>query len=168
MDLESFTKDESHDIHLRKLQSNMERIRQAFFEIEASTRISSVGLVTLATPPSMVTLATPPSIVAPEIPPIVITELQLSHRTVSSSGLIISSDTVVLVNAAGGTLAVTMPNPVICDKKVLFIKKVDTTANKVTINGAIDGKTSVVLTFPWQCVMLHSTGTAWQLIGGFP
>jgi len=90
---------------------------------------------------------------------------------VSDDYTVLTSDCVVRCDATVGAFTVYMPAPETAPGKVYYVKKIDPTAYKVTISSSpyeIDGDTSRLLTIPFQCVALHSIGTTWELLGGFP
>ena len=71
----------------------------------------------------------------------------------------------VLVDATSGNITVTLPAPVAGRK--IVVKKIDGTANNVTIDGngaTIDGAASRVTGVPYQAFVLHTEGTNWYII----
>lgn len=84
------------------------------------------------------------------------------------------SDTVLLVNATGGNITVTLPDSgtVASPKdemgKIFYVKKVDATANTVTIDGystqTIDGATTNVINTQYDSVTIVSDGSNWHII----
>ena len=71
------------------------------------------------------------------------------------------------LDATNGAFTVTLPVPSNCKGQPLLLKKIDSTANIITIaqNAAetIDGQTSIVLTKQYEVVMLVSDGTNWSM-----
>ncbi len=69
----------------------------------------------------------------------------------------------LLVNASGGTRTITLSDPV--DGRVVTIKKIDSSANAITIQGYsgenIDGAGTATLSSQWSTVTLYSDGTDW-------
>lgn len=76
---------------------------------------------------------------------------------------------VVLANANAGSITLTLPLAANYGERYLTIKKVDTSANTVTIDGngaeTIDGVNTYVLNLPNQVVELSCNGTSWSLVG---
>jgi len=67
----------------------------------------------------------------------------------------------VLVDATNGDLVVTLPSPASASNKIVHIKKVDSTTNKVTftsIEGVVD------ITKQWDSLQLMSNGTSWYIL----
>ena len=91
-----------------------------------------------------------------------------SNTIVSKTGAysLTTTDDTVLANANGGAFTLTLPSPSSKMGKVLTIKKTDTTSNKVTISGLIDGSSSVGISTPNKALRLQSDGSIWRTIGG--
>lgn len=73
-------------------------------------------------------------------------------------------DDLVLVDATAGAVTITMPSAATTSGRVYTIKKVDASANAVTLNGAtIDGVANPTLTTQWQSkrVQASGAGTTW-------
>jgi hypothetical protein len=91
-----------------------------------------------------------------------------SNRTVAVSGALLTSDQVVFADASGGAITLTLPNPVLFALKTITIKKIDATANAVTISQfaaeLIDGGASVALTVQYQSIDLYCDGTNWSVV----
>jgi hypothetical protein len=72
---------------------------------------------------------------------------------------------IVLADATGGTFAVTLP--AVAAGLIVDIKKVDASANAVTItpaSGTIDGAATVALTTRYASRSMVSDGTSWFLL----
>lgn len=82
-----------------------------------------------------------------------------SSRVVTADYAVTSDDYLIAVNAAGGNVTVTLPTT--ANGKQYFVKRVDASANTVTVSGAIDGGTSVMLPTQWAGVVLFGAN------GGF-
>jgi hypothetical protein len=78
------------------------------------------------------------------------------------------TDHVILVDASGGPVTVTLPNPLVI-KKDLIIKKIDSSANAVTVapygSETIDGASLVILTDQNSFIHVISNGMNWYVIG---
>ncbi len=74
----------------------------------------------------------------------------------------------LLVNAGAAPVTVNLPAAAAHRNRVLNIKKTDSTANAVTIDGngaeTIDGAATTTLTTQWQSKTLLCDGTTWFLI----
>ena len=95
----------------------------------------------------------------------------LAYRTVTAATTIVAGDDIIRVNAVGGDITVTLPSPSAIDSAVYYIKKIDATANKVTVDAGafdIDGASTVDLTIPQQVVCVHSISSKWELLVGYP
>lgn len=92
----------------------------------------------------------------------------LNIRTIAATGAPASDDYTLLCNAASGAITVNLPAAASSAKRALVIKKIDASANAITIdpNGAevIDGAATLALSAQWQSAMIHCNGTAWYVI----
>lgn len=74
----------------------------------------------------------------------------------------------VLVDASGANRTITLPAAASHTKRIYHIKKIDSSANTVTIDGnaaeTIDGAATLVLTTQWQAASIQSNGTAWFVL----
>jgi len=75
---------------------------------------------------------------------------------------------VVLCNAVGGAIIVNLPAAATNTGRAYTIKKIDASANTVTINGSgaetIDGITPQVISFQWTSITIVCDGTGWYII----
>ncbi len=66
-------------------------------------------------------------------------DLAITVVTKTAGYIATEDDVVILVDASAGDVLINLPTTSIMSKKVLyFIKKIDTSANKVTIEGTVD------------------------------
>ena len=90
----------------------------------------------------------------------------LNRTSVSSNTILTNNNDVVLVNAAGGGITITLPSP--SDGKILYIKKLDSTANIISIIPSaaetIDGTNQKAITGQYDTVELISDGINWYII----
>lgn len=74
----------------------------------------------------------------------------------------------VLANATGGAITINLPPAAANIGKIYNLKKIDSTANTVTIDPnaveTIDGAATRVLTAQWQSVQIQCDGTAWFVL----
>jgi len=94
--------------------------------------------------------------------------LTLSQRTVATGVTLDASDYTVLCDAAAAGFTVTLPAAALCKCNVINIKKIDVTANAVTVaaNGAekIDGQATQVITAPYTNMLITSDGSNWYIL----
>ena len=74
---------------------------------------------------------------------------------------------VVLVDASGGNRVITLPAVALSNKRVIRIKKTDSSANLVTVDGnasdTIDGALTKILGFQYQALTLICDGVTWHI-----
>lgn len=79
-----------------------------------------------------------------------------------------NTDTVILCDASGGAFTVTLPAAADNTGKVFYLKKIDSSANAVTIDGngaeTIDDATTLVLSGQYDAAMLVSDGAEWWIL----
>lgn len=84
------------------------------------------------------------------------------------SGEVLSDTYLLLVDATSGPVTVTLPAAADHSGRILNIKKIDASANVVTIdaNGAetIDGAANETLSSQWESRKIISNGINWYLI----
>ncbi|MDF1702395.1 MAG: hypothetical protein P1V36_14695, partial [Planctomycetota bacterium] len=89
-------------------------------------------------------------------------------RDISSSTTLLASDSILMVDASGGAVTVTLPNVSSATDLQLDIKKVDSSANAVTIDGfstqTIDGSTTQTLNTQYDSLTVICDGTEWWII----
>lgn len=77
-------------------------------------------------------------------------------------------DTVILCDASAAAFTVTLPPAADRTGKVFEVKKIDATANTVTIDGdgseTIDGGTTAVITSQYESITAVSDGAAWFIL----
>lgn len=78
-------------------------------------------------------------------------------------------DDVILCDATGGAFTVTLPPAADVEGLKLYLKKIDASANAVTIDAdgaeVIDGSLTQSLAARWQSVTIVSNSAAWWIIG---
>ena len=74
----------------------------------------------------------------------------------------------VLVNAVGGARTITLPAAADHTHRIYNIKKIDASANTVTIDGnaaeTIDGAATQVIAAQWNSYTIQSDGTGWFIV----
>lgn len=91
-----------------------------------------------------------------------------NFNTVSAAYTVTLLDYLVRVDATGGARTVTLPAASSCPGQTFFIKKIDSSANAVTVARAgsdtIDGATSVSLASQYARTQLMSNGSGWDVL----
>ena len=89
-------------------------------------------------------------------------------RVVNASGALLTTDSVVLADAAGGALVLSLPDPALYAEMTLSVKKTDGTVNTVTVTPfaaeTIDGFASVVIQTPQESVDYYCDGVNWFVL----
>jgi len=79
-------------------------------------------------------------------------------------------DELIEVDATGGAVTITLPLLADSGGQLLIVKKVDASANAVTVDGfaaeTVDGAANTVLSSQWDGVMLVNTASGWRIVGG--
>lgn len=80
-----------------------------------------------------------------------------------------ATDYTVAANASTGALSITLPTSVGITGKVYVVKKMDSTANVVTVattsSQTIDGATTRALSLQYDAIMVQADGANWIVIG---
>jgi len=90
-------------------------------------------------------------------------------QTTKTDDYAADKEMVILVDASTGNKTITLPAAASSPGKVFYIKKTDTTGNRVTIRGNVssetidDGKTYEI-TVPYTCITVLCNGTEWWII----
>jgi len=88
--------------------------------------------------------------------------------TVSANTTLNTTHYTVLVNAATAGITITLPAVASNSGRVYTIKKIDSSANTVTIDGSgtekIDGANTATLSAQWNSRTIHCDGSAWYVI----
>ena len=91
-----------------------------------------------------------------------------AHTSVSVNTTLNDAHHVVTVDATGGARTITLPTASGILGKVYVIKKIDSSANVVTVDGnaaeTIDGATTITLPLQWSSTIMQSDGTNWVKI----
>lgn len=91
----------------------------------------------------------------------------VTARTAASSATG-SSKIIYLCDATSGAITAALPPVATCSGLAVAIKKVDSSANTVTLDGdtseVIDGATTQVLSARYACMVIQSDGTQWNII----
>jgi len=102
------------------------------------------------------------------IPAGVVAKLNIASKT-GAYTIDAASDDVILANAAGGAFTLTLPAISGIAGRVIIVKKTDSSANAVTIDGnsteTIDGAADFQLYNQYESVRLIATSTEWSVLG---
>jgi hypothetical protein len=79
--------------------------------------------------------------------------------------VVLASDNVLLVNATGG--AVTLTLPAATSGRILTVKKTDVSANLVTLTGTVDTVVNPTLGTQFQSRVIQADGSNWQILAGY-
>lgn len=115
-------------------------------------------------------LRSPPSGAATSVSggPVSATTLGANIRTITATTAALSTDTTVLCNATTGAIVLTLPSAAGNTGRIMAIKKIDSSANTVTAQGAssqnIDGANTNVLSAQFAAILIQSDGTQWWII----
>jgi len=94
--------------------------------------------------------------------------LSINIRTVTTTYTADTTDTTILVDAALAPITITLTNPVTYPKKLVIIKKIDATANAITLNSlggaTIDGDSDKELDKPMSAYWIQNNGSNWYLL----
>lgn len=82
-------------------------------------------------------------------------------RTVTADYTALATDDLVLADATSGAITVTLPPAGSVAYQTLTIKKIDASANAVTIGGTVDGAASPTLPAQYNSITIQSDGSAW-------
>ncbi len=93
--------------------------------------------------------------------------INVTHQVVTkvfadSPYTVLSTDETVLVDATGGAVSITLPTPT--SGRVLCVKKIDASANAVTLTGTVDGVVNPTLPTQYNSRMIQGDGSTWNLI----
>lgn len=94
--------------------------------------------------------------------------LDVAYANKTANYTMTATDTVVTADATAGAFTVTLPASASSTGLVYFIKKTDSSANTVTVDGnaseTIDGNTTFALTQQNQVLTITSDGTNWRIL----
>lgn len=85
--------------------------------------------------------------------------LNIVHKTANYTA---ANGDVVLVDASGGAVSITLPAAT--ENNSVYVKKIDSSANTVTIVGTIDTGTNLVISAQYAAYAVAADGTDWWVI----
>jgi hypothetical protein len=90
-----------------------------------------------------------------------------AYRSVTTSGNVLSGDYLLICNAAGGAITLTLPPAALVPGRIYVFKRINSGANTVTVDAyaseTIDGALTHVLSPQWNAITIISDGTAWYI-----
>jgi hypothetical protein len=85
--------------------------------------------------------------------------------TITSDYTAKAGDFTILADATGGAITITLPAPDQVQWLYLNIKRMNSGANAVIIDGTIDGAATTTLASQYKSVTIQSDGTTWNKMG---
>lgn len=90
-----------------------------------------------------------------------------TYKTLTASGAANTNDTLILCDATAGAMTVTLPLADSARGHMFIVKKIDASANAVTIDPAgaelIDGAATLALAAQWDVAFIGNNGVAWYV-----
>ena len=94
--------------------------------------------------------------------------LSAQYRNVTATGNVVSGDYLIVADAAGGAITMTLPPAALVPGRIYTFKRINSGANAVVIDpsGAetIDGAATYTLSAQWNSVTIMNNGIAWFII----
>jgi len=91
-----------------------------------------------------------------------------AYRSVTATGNVVSGDYLIVADAAGGAITMTLPPAALVPGRIYTFKRINSGANAVVIDpsGAetIDGAATYTLSAQWNSVTIMNNGIAWFII----
>lgn len=91
-----------------------------------------------------------------------------AYRSVETTGNVTSGDFLIIADAAGGAITLTLPPAALVPGRIYAFKRINSGANTVTVDAygaeTIDGAATHVLTPQWNSVTIMSNGVAWFIL----
>lgn len=93
---------------------------------------------------------------------------QATGGTITSDVTLALGDEVAIVDASSAAITVTLPKAAAASGRRVYIKKVDSSGNSVTVDGdgseTIDDGTTAIITMQYESLTLYSDGTEWWIL----
>ncbi len=94
--------------------------------------------------------------------------MSAQYRNVTATGNVVSGDYLIVADATGGAITMTLPPAAIVPGRIYTFKRINSGANAVVIDpsGAetIDGAATYTLSAQWNSVTIMNNGIAWFII----
>ena len=94
--------------------------------------------------------------------------MSAQYRNVTATGNVVSGDYLIVADATGGAITMTLPPAALVPGRIYAFKRINSGANAVVIDpsGAetIDGAATYTLSAQWNSVTIMNNGIAWFII----
>jgi len=94
--------------------------------------------------------------------------LLVGRAAKTTTYVVAAGDSLISADATGGAFTVNLPAAASHTGRVIYVKKIDSSANAVTIDAnaseEIDGETTLDLVIEGDCAMLICNGTGWEIV----
>lgn len=94
--------------------------------------------------------------------------MSAQYRNVTTTGNVVSGDYLIVADAAGGAITMTLPPAALVPGRIYTFKRINSGANAVVVDpsGAetIDGAATYTLSAQWNSVTIMNNGIAWFII----
>ena len=94
--------------------------------------------------------------------------MSAKYRNVTASGNVVSGDYLIVADATGGAITMTLPPAALVPGRIYTFKRVNSGANAVIVDGyaaeTIDGATTYTLSAQWNSVTVMNNGISWFII----
>ena len=94
--------------------------------------------------------------------------MSAQYRNVTATGNVVSGDYLIVADATGGAITMTLPPAALVPGRIYTFKRINSGANAVVIDpsGAetIDGAATYTLSAQWNSVTIMNNGIAWFII----
>jgi hypothetical protein len=91
-----------------------------------------------------------------------------AYRTVETTANVQSGDYLIIADATGGAITMTLPPAALVPGRIYSFKRINSGANAVIVDGyaseTIDGNLTHTLTPQWNSVTIMSNGVAWFIL----
>ena len=91
-----------------------------------------------------------------------------AFRSVTTTGTVVSGDYLLLCDATGGAITMTLPAAALVPGRIYAFKRINAGANAVTVDGygaeTIDGVATHVMTPQWNSLLIMTNGVAWFIL----
>ena len=91
-----------------------------------------------------------------------------AFRSVTTTGTVVSGDYLLLCDATGGAITMTLPAAALVPGRIYAFKRINAGANTVTVDGygaeTIDGVATHVMTPQWNSLLILTNGVAWFIL----
>ena len=90
--------------------------------------------------------------------------MSAQYRNVTTTGNVVSGDYLIVADAAGGAITMTLPPAALVPGRIYVFKRINSGANAVIVDGyaseTIDGAATHTLTPQWNALTIMSNGVA--------